>query len=169
MSACLFICLNEVSLLVQTFPCWQLLRPGPCPGSRPPSPGEGTCQPGQRPRWGMLKGQGGSWGGPQRSPPPPPPRLHQLEKEPLGLVALQSLHVWDGCVIPAASPGLWLLSFAVKFKNNNNFGPFPLTQCPRRCLCVLAIVHPWSFSWCWHLPVYPGTSSLLLTFAFAAL
>lgn len=157
MSACLFICLNEVSLLVQTFPCWQLLRPGPCPGSRPPSPGEGTCQPGQRPRWGMLKGQGGRWGSPRV-----PPRLYHLEKE-LGLVT-PSCVGWlcHPCSFPK-------LSFEVKLRNINNFGPFPLRQCPHSCVWVLAIAYPWRVSWCWHLPISLGTSSPLLTFGFAAL
>lgn len=145
-----------------------LAAAAPRPMSRFPSPFPRRGDVSARAASSLGDAEGAGWelGG---SPRVPPHRLHQLEKEPLGLVALQSLHVWDGCVIPAASPGLWLLSFGVKFKNNNNFGPFPLTQCPRRCLCVLAIVHPWSFSWCWHLPIYPGTSSLLLTFAFAAL
>lgn len=53
MSACLFICLNEVSLLVQTFPCWQLLR---CPASQLPSCNQGRASPGSIScKWEVLK------------------------------------------------------------------------------------------------------------------
>lgn len=91
-----------------------------------------------------------------------PPRLYHLEKE-LGLVT-PSCVGWlcHPCSFPK-------LSFEVKLKNINNFGPFPLSQCPHSCVWVLAIAYPWRVSWCWHLPISLGTSSPLLTFGFAAL
>lgn len=76
--------------------------PGPCPGSRLPSPNEGTCQPGQRPRpparWGMLRTR---W---EVGVPPGPSGHHKLQQEPPGLVAPPCPLLCHLCSLPASLP-----------------------------------------------------------------
>lgn len=126
--------------------------PGPCPGSRLPSPNEATCQPGQRPRppvrWEMLKARS------ELGPHQGPPGHHKLQQEPLGLVVPPRPRAWHRCVARAASPGSQLLSLGGKLGISDFFGLSPRVSVPTGTspsspppVCRAA---PASTCWKWH-------------------
>lgn len=112
--------------------------PGPCPGSHLPSPNEGTCQPGQRPRppvrWEMLEA-----GWEVGSPPRVPLSIPGFSTSPLGW--------WHHRVLTHGTWGSQLLSLGVKLEIPIFFWPVPPSQRPPHRAAPASV--------CWKQPQCP--------------